>query len=381
MRIGINTRFLLKDKMEGFGWYTYEICQRMVQNNPDDEFYFFFDRPYDSQFVFGKNVTPVVLSPPARHPILFVLWFDWAIPRALKKYKIDVFFSPDGYLSLRTKVPQVGTIHDINFEHYPKDIPLTARTYLRYFFPKFAKKAAHIITVSDYSKEDISRTYNIPKEKITAIWNGANSSFTPLGIAEQAATRNRLTNGKPYFLFVGSLHPRKNLERLLRAYEKLTQENSEVAFDLVVVGAALWKEQKTNDWVSTKTLERIHFLGHVALNELTKIMGSAQIFVYVPYFEGFGIPLVEAMQCGIPIVAGNQTSLPEVAGEAAVYCDPFSVDDIANKILALATDSTLQEEKRAIGLERAAQFSWDFAAQKVYHVLKETQNHNSSFKL
>jgi len=172
--------------MEGFGWYTYEICRRITEQHPEHEFYFFFDRPFEKKFVFGANVIPVVISPPARHPFLFIYWFEIGIRSALKKYKIDLFFSPDGYLSLGSKVPQVGVIHDINFEHFPKDLPFSARAYLRYFFPKFAAKASHIITVSNYSKEDISRTYDINSEKITAIWNGVSNVFRPLAEKEKA---------------------------------------------------------------------------------------------------------------------------------------------------------------------------------------------------
>ena len=159
MRIAINTRFLLSHKMEGFGWYTFETTKRLVEKHPEHTFILFFDLPFDKQFIFGPNTIPVVLNPPARHPILFVIWFEWAVFRALKKYKADVFFSPDGYLSLRSNVPQIPVIHDLNFEHNPADIPWATRKYLRFFFPKFAKKAAKIVTVSHYSKKDIMEQY------------------------------------------------------------------------------------------------------------------------------------------------------------------------------------------------------------------------------
>lgn len=140
MRIAINTRFLLSHKMEGFGWYTYEIVKRIVQNHPEHEFVLFFDRTYDKKFVFAKNAIPVVLSPQARHPILFRIWFNLSVKRALKKYNADLFFSPDGYLSLTSEVKQIGVIHDLNFEHFPQDLkPVMSRYYLKYF-PKFARK-------------------------------------------------------------------------------------------------------------------------------------------------------------------------------------------------------------------------------------------------
>ena len=140
MKIAINTRFLLPTKLEGFGWFTHEVTKRIAEQHPEHEFFFFFDRKYEDKFVYAKNVTPVVINPPARHPFLYYLWFEFGVKRALKKYNIDVFFSPDGYLSLKTEVKQIPVIHDLSFLHYPKDIPFFNRKYVKYFFPKFAKK-------------------------------------------------------------------------------------------------------------------------------------------------------------------------------------------------------------------------------------------------
>ena len=123
MRIGVNTRFLIQNKLEGFGWFTYETLSRITQNHPEHEFYFFFDRKPDPSFQFSDNVHLIKLMPPARRPKLFKIWFDISIPFALKKHRCDLFLSPDGYLSLTTSKKQIGVIHDINFEHHPEDIP------------------------------------------------------------------------------------------------------------------------------------------------------------------------------------------------------------------------------------------------------------------
>jgi glycosyltransferase involved in cell wall biosynthesis len=371
LRIGINTRFLLPTKMEGFGWYTYEICRRITEQHPEHEFYFFFDRPFEKKFVFGANVIPVVISPPARHPFLFIYWFEIGIRSALKKYKIDLFFSPDGYLSLGSKVPQVGVIHDINFEHFPKDLPFSARAYLRYFFPKFAAKASHIITVSNYSKEDISRTYDINSEKITAIWNGVSNVFRPLAEKEKEKVREKYTLGNPYFLFVGAIHPRKNVKRLIEAFSLFKQLNDS-PIRLLIVGESLWKNFTEEFELSDEIEDSIRFTGHLSPNELSRVMASADLFTYVSYFEGFGIPLVEAMKCGTPILSGNRTSLPEVAGDAAMYCDPFDVSDIAEKMKRITSDVQIKASLSTKGLERSLEFSWDKAAQEVWKVLMKS---------
>jgi len=346
--------------MEGFGWYSYEVIKRLVQSHPEHQFILFFDRPFDQKFVFGDNVEAVVLNPPARHPILFILWFEFAVYSALKKYKADVFFSPDGYLSLRSKVPQVGVIHDINFQHYPKDIPLVPRIYLRYFFPKFAKKANKIITVSDTSKQDIQKNYRINPSKIKVAWNGVSDVFKPIAEIEKQTYRVKYANGKEFFLYVGSLHPRKNLKRLISAFEIFRKENKD--FELVIVGAEMWSSNQ----LSSIEKNSIHFTGHLSLEELSKVMASASVFTFVPYFEGFGLPLIEAMKSGTPILAGNLSCLPEIAEDAALYCDPINVDDIALKMKLIVKDEDLKKKISEKGLERSKLFSWDYSANVVW---------------
>jgi glycosyltransferase involved in cell wall biosynthesis len=370
MRIGINTRFLLSSKMEGFGWYTYEVVKRMVENHPEHEFIFFFDRPYDPKFVFAENVTPVVLFPPARHPVLFVWWFEYSVKKALKKYEIDLFYSPDGYLSLKSTIPQVGVIHDLNFEHHPEDIPVSPLRYLRKYFPKFAKKARHILTVSDYSKQDIVKSYGISPSKITVAWNGASETFVPLKEQEIAEIRAEKTNGRPYFIFVGAIHPRKNVGRLIEAFSKFAAVNPDI--DLMIVGESLWANKASSiPEVSEDLKKRILFSGHVSPEALNKLMGAAFALAYIPYFEGFGIPLVEAMRCGIPIISGNLTCLPEVAGEAAIYVNPFDTEEVSKAMIYLASDEQKHAELAQKSLERSVLFSWDYTAETTWNVIAD----------
>ena len=370
MRIGINTRFLLSSKMEGFGWYTYEVVKRLVENHPEHEFIFFFDRPFDEKFVFADNVTPVVLFPPARHPVLFVWWFEYSVKKALKKYDIDLFYSPDGYLSLKSRVPQVGVIHDLNFEHHPEDIPASPLRYLRKYFPKFAKKARHILTVSDYSKQDIVKSYGISPSKITVAWNGASETFVPLQEQEILEIRAEKTNGRPYFIFVGAIHPRKNVGRLIEAFGKFALVNPDI--DLMIVGESLWTNNASSiPEVSEALKKRILFSGHVSLEALNKLMGAAFALAYIPYFEGFGIPLVEAMRCGIPIISGNLTCLPEVAGEAAIYVNPFDTDEVSKAMIYLASDEQKHTELAQKSLERSVLFSWDYTAETTWNVIAD----------
>lgn len=370
MRIAINTRFLLSHKMEGFGWFTYEVTKRLVEKHPEHTFILFFDRPFDPKFIFGENVIPVVLNPPARHPILFYIWFEFAVYNALKKYNADVFFSPDGYLSLRSKVPQIGVIHDLNFEQHPEDVPLVPRTYLKYFFPKFAKKAKKIITVSEYSKQDIVSRYDINPSKITVAWNGVSPLFIPISETEKSIIRQEFSTGKPYFIFVGALHPRKNIKRLLQAFDQFSKAGG--TENLVIVGENLWKKDNSYlNGISEETTSKIHFTGHLSLEKLTKVMASANCLTYVPYFEGFGIPLVEAMQSGVPVIAGNLTSLPEVCGDAALYVNPMDVSEIANAMKEISENEILRKSLIEKGLKRSENFNWDFTAEIIWKEIKK----------
>ncbi|HZH86418.1 MAG TPA: glycosyltransferase family 1 protein [Brumimicrobium sp.] len=368
MRIGVNTRFLLKNKMEGFGWYTYETMLRITQQHPEHEFVFFFDRPYDAKFVFSENIIPVVVHPPTRHPILQIIWFDYAIPKALKKYKCDAFVSTDGYLSLKSDLPQLTVMHDLNFEHNPSDLPKNALKFLKKRFPLFARRADRICTVSNFSKNDIVDTYGIPAEKIDVTYNGVSPIFKVIQAEEKIKVQQKYTKGKPYIIFVGAIHKRKNIQRLIEAYSKLKSEGA-IPHHLLIVGEPMWKNQTIK--VSEDMKASIHFTGHVSLDVLAKIMAGADCLAFVSYFEGFGIPLVEAMQSGVPVLAGDRTSLPEVGGDAALYCNPYSVNSITEKLKLILSDEALREDLISKGLERAQLYSWDYTARDLWLAIEK----------
>ena len=363
MRIAVNTRFLLSHKMEGFGWFTYETISRIVKNHPEHEFVFFFDRPFDEKFVFGDHVTPVVLQPPARHPLLFKIWFNYSVTRALKKYRCDAFISPDGYLSLRTRTPQLAVIHDLNFEHNPEDLPQPMLNYLKHYFPLFAEKAKRLCTVSAYSKRDLIKTYGIDEAKIDVTHNGVSPTFNPLQQNELARARKKFSDGQPYIFFVGAIHKRKNLQRLVKAFETLKNIYG-IPHNLVIAGESMWKSQQLK--LPENLQDAIFFTGHLDTDSLRFAMGGATCLAFVSYFEGFGIPMLEAMRSGVPVLAGNKTSLPEVGGSAALYCDPFSTDDIATQLYNLVSNDALRSSLRKKGLERAKLFSWDHTADALW---------------
>lgn len=370
MVIVFNTRLLLKDRLEGIGLFTRETLRRIVAGHPEHSFIFLFDRPYDPDFIFAENVTPIVVGPPTRHPLLSLFWFECRIPAILKKYQADLFVSTDGYLSLRTKTPQVVVMHDINFVHRPEDLPwLVARFYNR-FFPRYARKAIKIATVSQYSKLDISENLGIDSNKINVVYNGSNPRFKPIPEEEKKAVRAHYTGGRSYFLFVGALHPRKNIIGLLKAYEQYRSE-SEGGEKLVIVGGRMFKTGAITETLGNMQFKKdVVFTGRVSEEELRKLYAGALALVFVPFFEGFGIPIVEAMASGIPVIASDTTSLPEVGGDAVLYTDPFQVEKISEAMCRISEDELLRKSLIEKGLVWAARFNWDDSARDLWKTIE-----------
>jgi len=371
MRIAVNTRLLLKDKLEGIGWYTYETLSRIVKAHPEHDFYFIFDRPYSEEFIFAKNVTPIVLGPPTRHPILWYIWFELRLPKLLKKHNIDLFLSTDGFLSLTSKVPSVAVIHDVNFEHHPKDLKFTHSLFYRFFFKKYAHKAKRLVTVSEYSKSDISKVYGLSEAKIDVSLNGVNSLFHQIELTEQIKTRKQFSQGNDYFLFVGALHPRKNIKRLLMAFD-LFKTETKSKNKLLIVGAKMWWNDELKEaFENLSHNEDVIFTGRKSLEDLQILYAAAQAFCFVPYFEGFGIPIIEAMRCGCPVITSNCTAMPEVAGEAALLVDPYNIEDIKNAMITIENDPKLRADLSEKGLIHSQKFNWKSTANVLWNSIEK----------
>ncbi|MDP4280574.1 MAG: glycosyltransferase family 1 protein [Bacteroidota bacterium] len=371
MNIAVNTRLLIRDKLDGIGWFTYESLRRITTQHPEHQFYFIFDRPYDPEFIFSENVTPIVQFPQARHPVLFCLWFDYFLPPVLKRLNPDLFLSPDGYLSLRTHVKSMAVIHDLNFEHYRGDLPFLTSRYYRHYFPKFAKKAIRIATVSEYSKRDIREQYGIPSEKIDIVYNGANDSFHPVPENEKESVRKTYTGGCPYFVFIGSLHPRKNLTNLFLAFERF-KENTSSDVKLLIVGSRKWwTEEIDQAYQSMRHGDAVIFSGRLDPEELQKVLGSSLALVYVSYFEGFGIPIVEAYRCGTAVITSNVTSMPEVAGDAALLVDPFDTGSIFQGLMKVYQDPAFRAGLIEKGNQRKEVFTWQRTADLLWESIEK----------
>jgi glycosyltransferase involved in cell wall biosynthesis len=370
MNIMINTQLMLKEKLDGIGWFTYETVNRITHQHPEHHFYLIFDRS-NHGFSFPDNVTPLVLKPQSRHPLLWLLRFEILLPFLVKKYKADIFVSPDGWMSLGLRIPTLYVLHDINFIHYPKDFAFTVRKYFTLLFPRYSRKATRVVTVSHYSKQDIIKNCHIASEKIDVVYNGCNTMYQPMSEDINTDTRQRFSSGKPYFIYVGALIPRKNIARLFLAFDAFKKRTSS-DMKLLVVGHKKKLNPQTSQALKDMQFKQdVVFLGRQSVENLRYLYAGAHALTFVPYFEGFGIPILEAFNAGTAVITSNITSMPEVAGDAALLCDPFSVNSISNAMVTITNDHALRQALIQKGKERAKLFSWDVTAENLWKSIEK----------
>jgi len=368
MVIAVNTRFLIKGQLEGCGYFIQETFKILSRRYPQHQFYFLFDRPFNQEFIFSENVHPVVVSPPARIPVLWKVWFDVMIPRELKKIGADVFVSPDGFCSLHTRVPQCLVVHDLAFLHQPSSYKKIHVTYLKRYMPRFLKKAAAIATVSEFSKNDLVKQYRLNPSAISVVYNGVRSIFGSTEMNREMI-KIKYTEGMEYFIYVGAIQPRKNLVQLLKAFsvfKKRMQSNMKLVF----AGRMAWKNETFVELLkSYKYRHDVLFTDYLPEKELADLMAASYALVYPSLFEGFGVPVLEAMKSGVPVLTSENSSMQEIAGDAGLYFDPNNFNDMADKMMMVYKDEILRSGMTARGKQRAEIFSWEHTSELLWDAI------------
>jgi glycosyltransferase involved in cell wall biosynthesis len=305
-----------------------------------------------------KKLFLVVVKPKSTNKYLSHLWSHFKLPFM----KADIIFCPANTAPLFVPKSKrlVVTIHDVAFLTQPQSFSKFFRYYYRFLVPKNIQRADKILTVSKYSKGEIESYYKDAKGKIEVVSLGVDDSFSVL-----------TGKKKEQILYVGSMNERKNFIGVIKAFLSLERDDVK----LVMVGN--FSGNFTLDEHTQKVLQEaqkhplIEFRSNVSNNELIQLYNEAKLFVFPSFYEGFGLPVLEAMACGTPVVTSNISSLPEVGGDAVLYCDPYSVEDIRQKIEEVLSDATLQEQMREKGLLRAKEFSWEKSAQEHIRVFEE----------
>jgi len=374
MIIAFNTRFLISNQLEGYGYFLKETLLRITKAHPEHQFIFIFDRPFDQQFIFSSNITPVVAAPAARHPLLWKFWFDYKVPRVLKKYKADVFVSTDGYCSLRTEIPQCLVLHDLAFLHYPSFNKTSHVRYYKKYTPKFLDRAKVVATVSALTKKDILSHYTIDEKKICIVPNGVREIFQILSHDTKEEIRKKYTGGREYFIYTGAIHPRKNLVNLLKAFS-VFKKRQQTNMKLVLAGRLAWKfDAFIENLKSYKYREDVVMTGYLEDEELAKLTAAAYAMVYPSLFEGFGLPVIEAMRSGVPVITSAGTAMEEIATGAALLADPVNHQSIAEQMMRVYKDENLRDQLIQKGIQVAEKYNWERSAALLWELIIKTNN-------
>ncbi len=284
----------------------------------------------------------------------------------------DVLFVPAHVLPLLHPRRSVVTIHDLGYLHYPDADTARARDYLDWSTRWSAQQATAVLADSEATKVDLVRFYGAEIEKVHVVYLGRDAGLTRVTESlHLAEVRARYGLAQEYLLFVGTLQPRKNLERIVHAFERICGRSDLAETQLVLAGKRGWLYETLFSQVARAGLQgRVVFPGYVADEDLGALLSGATAFVFPSLYEGFGIPVLEAGGCGVPVITSNTSSLPEVAGDAALLVDPHDVDAIADAMYRLVTDESLRAELARRGLENVKRFSWDKCARETLAVLE-----------
>lgn len=365
MRIGIDARLLFY-QTAGIGQYILRLTEALAELDKDDEFVFFHSRQDRHRLLTATNVHHRALWTPSHHRFETTTMSVELFPHYL-----DVLHSPDFIPPSHLRYPSVITVHDLAFLLYPDFLtPQSARYYGQ--VDGASRKARHIIAVSQSTKRDVIRLLGVPEDKVTVTYEAAHPTFRPLDHAEaHAHVEKRYGLADQFILFVSTIEPRKNLPLLLKAFKRMTEVYHPRA-TLVIAGTQGWLTERVNETVSSLNLdERVRFLGPVSVEELLYLYNAARVFALPSFYEGFGLPPLEAMACGTPVVVSNTSSLPEVVGDAGQLVDPNDVEAWSVALWRTLSDNELHSEMCEKGLRRAATFSWKRAARETLNVYRK----------
>ncbi len=370
MRICIDTSPAVHGRA-GLGRYAQELTSALLAADEENQYIAFYHRPGDAEIAPPLDRVPHLTTNLDTKPwrLSALLAHFLGIPQDRMFPDTDLFHATDHLLPRLSRVKTVFTLHDLIFRLYPETHKPLNRWFLTLMMPRFLRAADAVITVSMHTAKDAIRFYGLDEAKIHVIYEGVNASFRPA--SNEAIARVRHTHGLPerFILSLGTIEPRKNLTALLEAYRRLRGEGSEVG--LVVAGKKGWLYGDFFRRLRDLGLEdEVLFTGFVPEVDLPALYSAAELFVFPSLYEGFGLPVLEAMACGAAVVASNASSLPEVSGEAVLSVDPTSVADLAKAMKTVLESDELCNELRRKGPAQASRFSWERAARETMEVYR-----------
>ena len=366
MKIAIDSRALLTERT-GIGTYTLAIARGLAAR-PDARVGLFAPRPLPRSLEGAE-----AFSLHTDHHPFGIVWLQSTLPQRLERWQADVLISALTIGPARGNVPSVSVVHDLTPLTHPEWH--SGRTLLGFvpLWERTVERAARFLCVSDTTASDLVAHYPETAPRVRVAKNGVDRDFF-FPADEPAArqrTRQRYAGGQRYILYLGTLEPRKNVEALVVACERLWGKRRSRP-DLVLAGGAGWKTGALHRRIARSAYrDKIHVTGYAARDAARALYRAAEVFVYPSLFEGFGLPILEAMACGIPVVASTADALREVGGDAALYAPPRDPGELARQIERALDDEPLRERSRAAGPERAAAFSWETAAARTAEAVRE----------
>jgi glycosyltransferase involved in cell wall biosynthesis len=354
----------------GLGRYTQELMAALLEVDSENEYVAFYNRPGEALVDPPLDRLPHLTTNLATKP-----WRMSALVAHFARISqdqlfpgIDLFHATDHLLPRLTRIKSVFTLHDLVFRFYPHTHKTLNRWFLTLMMPRFLAAADAVIAVSESTKKDAIQAYGLDEAKITVIYEGVSDHFRRVSPEAISAVRHKYSLPEQFFLTVATIEPRKNLTLLLEAYHTLRNDSSP---GLVIVGRKGWLYSGFFDRLHELGLENdVVFPGFVPDEDLPALYSAADVFVFPSLYEGFGLPVVEALACGTPVVTSNAASLPEVAGDAALLVDPSSVGELVRAVRDVQRNQELREELRARGPRQAAKFSWQRAARETLAVYR-----------
>lgn len=372
MRIGVNA-LQLTTRNSGVGQYIYHMVSSLLSISTD-QFYIYLSR---------GNTRPEWLARPdvkikeilfSKEQVAFRNLYElFYYGLDLRKDDISLFWSPDTKIPLLTpNIPLVITSYDLAIFREPETYQLSRVLYWRKLFKRAIQRSSCVVAISNTTRDDLIELMHVPPQKIRVIYCGVNPRFRSIkdgDILEHVRMKYGLP--KNFLLFVGLFSPRKNIAGILKAFAIL-KDKFKIPHYLVMVGEKGWRYQADLELVNSLGLEKeVVFPGYIEDDDLPAVYNIADVFVFPSLYEGFGLPVLEAMACGTPVVTSNVSALPEVVGEAGILVNPYNHEEIASGVYRLLSDKKLSSELIRVGLERSGQFTWEKAAREMLTVFRE----------
>ena len=367
MRVGISAYLLHGGggyRAAGVSIYTHQLLRYLPEVCPGHEYLAYLGRTAPALAGVKARISPV----PAERPAVRIAWEQVGLPLQLLSSRPDVLHGTVNVVPLLAAVPTVVTVHDLSFLRHPDRFPRARVAYLRVAVSLSARRASRLIAVSRHTGRDLTELLHVPPERISVVYSGVDPSFHPLPTERSGRLRRELFAGRPYILHVGTLEPRKNVDVLIRAYARV-RKSLGLDHVLALVGARGWMFEPLFALVRELDLEEhVRFLDYVDPEHLPLWYNGADLFVYPSAYEGFGLPVLEAMACGTPVVTSASSALQELADGACLTVEPGSEEDLYVAIARLVESEALRKEKRQAGLQRASLFTWDRTARETVAV-------------